>query len=247
MPIPARTIATTAELSFVRNTYSGVAPDRPQRGFHRAVTRVVVLTDQRLADEPAHAHRAVVDGVERGDDDERVAVQDTSFELIGERSDHERQLQLAVEQLVDQLLLVVGLERSYHESGMITAELVDDGREDSDGDALEGADVEATGVAAAESVDIVGDRVDPAQDVACVLEHQLAERCELDGPRATRAVEERSADESLEGRDLLAHRRLRVAETLGRATERALGGDGVEGDQVSRLELSERLHDHQHS
>ena len=130
---------------------------------------------------------------------------------------------------------------------MITAKLVDDGREDRDGDALEGADVEATGVAAAESVDVVGDRIDSAQDVACVPEHQLAERCELDGPWTTRAVEQGSTDEALEGRDLLAHRGLRVTETLGRASERAFGGDRVEGDQVSRLELSEGLHDHQHS
>ena len=53
------------------------------------------------------------------------------------------------------------------------------------------------------------------------------------------AIEDGAADRSLEGGDLLADRRLGVAEPLGRASERAFGGDGVEGQEVAQLEAGE--------
>ena len=98
-----------------------------------------------------------------------------------------------------------------------------------------------------EAVDRIAGGVDPGDDVAGVAEHDLAERGQLDRAGPAGAVEQRAADEPFEGGDLLADRRLGVAEAGGRAAERALGGDGVEGDEVAELEVAELAHDHQRS
>ena len=70
-----------------------------------------------------------------------------------------------------------------------------------------------------------------------VLEEQGAGGGEPHRPRPAGPVEHRGAGHPLEGGDLLAHRRLRVAERLGRLPEGAGLGDGDEGLQVTHLEL----------
>jgi hypothetical protein len=80
-----------------------------------------------------------------------------------------------------------------------------------------------------------------------VPEDELAERGQRDRPGPARAVEQRSPDEPFEGRDLLADRRLGVAEPHRRPSERALAGDGVEGDEMTQFEIAELGHDHQRS
>ena len=57
-----------------------------------------------------------------------------------------------------------------------------------------------------------------------------------DGPRAAGTVDQPLADDPLQHRDLLADRRLRVAELARGAAERALLGDRLQGDQVTQLE-----------
>ena len=94
-------------------------------------------------------------------------------------------------------------------------------------------------VAGEEALDGVAGGVDAGDDVAGVAEDELAERGQLDGSGAARAVEQRAADEALEGGDLLADGRLGVAEADRGPAERALGGDGVEGDEVAELEITE--------
>ena len=63
--------------------------------------------------------------------------------------------------------------------------------------------------------------------------------------RARPGARELLADDPLEGRDLLADRRLRVAERVGGTAERRLTGDGLQRDQVTELdaEPSIRIHD----
>ena len=85
-----------------------------------------------------------------------------------------------------------------------------------------------------------------ADDVAGVAEDDLAERRQLDRSGTAGAVEHGAADEALEGGDLLADGGLGVAEAEGGLAERALGGDGVEGDEVPELEIAD-VHDHQAS
>ena len=62
---------------------------------------------------------------------------------------------------------------------------------------------------------------------------------------ALRVLDELLADDPLEGRDLLADRGLRVAERDGGATERRLTGDGLQRDQVAKLDAEPtiRIHD----
>ena len=55
-------------------------------------------------------------------------------------------------------------------------------------------------------------RLDPGQQVARGVEDLGAERGDLDRARAARTVEQLAADHLLEGRDLLADRRLRIAQ-----------------------------------
>ena len=114
-------------------------------------------------------------------------------------------------------------------------------------DALERADVDAPDLSGEEAVDGLAGGVDAGDDVAGVAEHELAERRQLDRPRAAGAVEQGAADEPLEGGDLLADGGLGVAEAHGGTAERALRGDGVEGDEVAQFEVAELLHEHQRS
>ena len=86
--------------------------------------------------------------------------------------------------------------------------------------------------------------LDAGEQVAGGVEHLGAERGELDRPGTTGAVEQLAPDHPLEGRDLLADRRLRIAQFLRRAAEGALRRDGVEGDEMADFEVPERRHVH---
>ena len=71
------------------------------------------------------------------------------------------------------------------------------------------------------------------------------ERSQLHRSRPAGPVEDRFAEQLLERSDLLADRRLGVAEALGSASERPLVGDGVEGHQVPQFEITYRCHEQQ--
>ena len=67
-------------------------------------------------------------------------------------------------------------------------------------------------------------------------QQQRAGLCERHGAGAAGALDELLADDALERRDLLADRGLRVAEPGGRAAERALRGDRLQGGEVPDLD-----------
>jgi hypothetical protein len=69
-----------------------------------------------------------------------------------------------------------------------------------------------------------------------VPEQQYARLGQRDRPWAAGPVDQPLADDALQRRDLLADRGLRVAELLGRATERAVLRDRLQGDQVTQFE-----------
>ena len=81
-----------------------------------------------------------------------------------------------------------------------------------------------------------------------VPEQELAGLRQRHGPRAARALDEPLPDEALEGGDLLADGRLRVAEPLRRAAERALVRDGLEGREMPQFDAEPtiRFHDRHH-
>ena len=75
-------------------------------------------------------------------------------------------------------------------------------------------------------------------------EQQLAGLGQRHGARAARPLDQLLADGALERGDLLADRRLRVAERLRRAAERAVLGDGLERDEMAQLDAEETISFH---
>ena len=76
-------------------------------------------------------------------------------------------------------------------------------------------------------------------------EEQLAALGQRDRTRAAGALDQPLPDDALEGRDLLADRRLGVAELFRGAAERAVLRDRLQGDQMAQLESQPiiRFHD----
>ena len=75
----------------------------------------------------------------------------------------------------------------------------------------------------------------PITTFACAEQH-LAGRGEHQRARAARAVDQALPDERLERRDLMADRRLDVAEPLGRPPERSLTRHRIESHQMTQLD-----------
>ena len=69
-----------------------------------------------------------------------------------------------------------------------------------------------------------------------MAEEELAGFGHRDGTRAAGALDELLADDPLERRDLLAHRRLGVAELERGTSEGARAGDGLERGKMAELD-----------
>ena len=171
-----------------------------------------------------------------------VVEQHRRLEVAVALADDEGDVELAVADLGVEGEVVLGLEEADVEAGELGPQLLDDRRQQHVGHALERADVDPPGLAGPEPLDGVPGGVDAGEDVPGVAEHDLAERGQLDRSGAAGAVEELVADEPLQRRDLLADGGLGVAEAHRRLGERPLGGDGVEGDEVAELEITEAGH-----
>ncbi len=122
----------------------------------------------------------------------------------------------------------------------------DERREHRVRDALEGAHPQASDVTGAEPVEVGVDAVEVGEELSCVVEQVGTERGEFNGPRAAGTVEDRVADDPFERRDLLADRRLGVAEPFRGAAEGAFRGDGVQRHQQADVEVPQSAHEHQH-
>ena len=84
--------------------------------------------------------------------------------------------------------------------------------EDARADGLVRADAQRPGVAGGERLEVGLGRLQARRDALRVAEQQPAGLGQRDRPRPARAVDQALADDALEGGDLLADRRLRVAE-----------------------------------
>ncbi len=188
--------------------------------------------------------------VGRDEEDVRVAHQLERLErAVGERRAAEREVELA--RLDRRVQLRVGrrLGEPELDPGPVGQEAPHHARKDARADGLVGADPQRPRLAGAERGHVGARRVEPRDDRLGVAQEQLARVGERDGPRAARTLDQRLADDPLERRDLLAHRRLRVAEPLGRAAERALARDRVERGEMPHLDpeplirLCDRCHE----
>ena len=115
----------------------------------------------------------------------------------------------------------------------------EDAREDLGADALHQADAEASPLSPGDLLHLGGGHAQRGEHGVGVLEEERAGRGEPHRSRPAGPVEHRGAGHPLEGGDLLAHRRLGVAERLGRLPEGAGLGDGDEGLEVTYFEVHE--------
>ena len=118
-------------------------------------------------------------------------------------------------------------------------------RQDLCADALERPDPERTALSVGECGHVCLRGLQARDDRLGVAEQQRSRLRERDRPWAARTLEQPLADDSLQGLDLLADRRLGVAERNGGAAERALAGNGFQGCEMTELDAEPtiRFHD----
>ena len=132
--------------------------------------------------------------------------------------------------------LIVELDEVDGDVGSLDTQPTEDPGQDADGHRLEGAHGEPSDSPSGELTEVELGDAHPVEDRLGVNDEPLTRLGEAHRLGAARAVEERLPDDPLEGGDLLAHRRLRVAEVLGGPPERPFGGDGKESDKVAELD-----------
>jgi hypothetical protein len=119
-------------------------------------------------------------------------------------------------------------------------------RDNPGADALVDPEAQRPRLAVREGAEVGLGGLDPRDDRLRVAEEHLAGLGQLDRARAARAFDEPLADDPFERRDLLADRRLDVAESRGGAPEGALLGDGFERRQVADLDPRYMIGGHGH-
>ena len=122
-------------------------------------------------------------------------------------------------------------------AGVLVQQPAYDGRQDQVGHALEGADVDPA-LARPESIDGVGQRLRLRQQIASMGQDHLAKGGDPYRPGTSGPVEDRATEGPLQRGDLLAHRRLGVAEPGRRSPERSFLGNSGHGRQVAQLDVS---------
>ena len=140
----------------------------------------------------------------------------------------------------------IGLEQLHLHLGMAGPEPAEHHGQHGRRHALKRADRESPGLSGSEPVEIVGERLDPRQQVATSAQQLGAERRQLDRSGSAGPVEHLLADGALQRSDLLADGRLGVAQPFGSPRERALAGHRIECQEVSEIEVTPRRHEHQH-
>ena len=119
-------------------------------------------------------------------------------------------------------------------------------RQEPRADRLERSDSERARFSGAKRVEVGLRRLEAADDRVGMPEQEDPCLGERHRPRSARPFDETLADDPLEGRDLLADRRLRVAEPLGGSPEGAFLGDRAQGGEVAELDAEPTISIHDH-
>ena len=106
---------------------------------------------------------------------------------------------------------------------------------------LERADPQHAGVAGSHRIEVGLRRSESGDDVAGVVEQDLACFGQRHRTRPARPIDEAMTDGFLERRDLLRDRTLRVAEARRRLRERTGLGDGLQGHQVADFDADGQI------
>ena len=112
---------------------------------------------------------------------------------------------------------------------------MEQGRQQPSADALVDADAQRAGGALGQCFHVGLRSLELGDDRVGVAEQQPARVRQRDGPRPTRALDQPLADDLLELRDLLADRRLRVAELPRGTAERPGARERLQGRQMAQL------------
>ena len=120
--------------------------------------------------------------------------------------------------------------------GHSVAEGGEEAGKDLGADTWERSDAQLALFARREGAQVGGGRADSGEDGPGVAEQDLPGRREPHGAGPAGALEQLRADDAFEGADLLADRRLGVAQLFGGPAERAGVGDGDEGQEVPQFQ-----------
>src|SRR5215213_6307250 len=153
-----------------------------------------------------------------------------------QREVDERDVEDAAFERAQELEVVMRLVQLDVHVGEHRDEPLQDGRKQPRADALVRADPQWAGRPARERVDVRLRGAEPRLDRGRVGEQGLARDGEAEGLLAVDALDDAHPDDPLQAGDLLADRRLRVAEAAGGAVERALVGDGLQRCEMAELE-----------
>ena len=163
----------------------------------------------------------------------RVAHQlDRLVRPLAEREVRERDVELATFDEPEELLVVGGLGQRDSDLRPGFEEAAHHLGQDALADALVDADAERAGLAFREGGEVGLGRGHSRSDGVGVDEEEPAGLGERDGLRAAGPLDQPVADDALEGRDLLADRRLGVAERGGCLAEGAFPGDGFQRQEM---------------
>ena len=174
-----------------------------------------------------------------GRDDQDVGVAQHLRRLerpFGQRQVGEREVELAVLEQAEQVGGVRLLVHLHVDARPLLAEAAEQCGEDARADALIDADPQRAGGTLGERGHVGLGGVELRDDRVGVAEEQTARVGEVDAAWAARPLDELLADDALELGDLLADRRLCVAELARSTAERAVPRDGVERHQMAQLD-----------
>ena len=233
-PTPAPTSAWIVALTSDRNANSGSIPRARSCASTRASPRHSVCPISGVSARSASGRRRRV-----APDDEHVRVAHQLERL--ERPGRQRQLDeaqvdvAALDRVIEREVggRLDGTQRDVRPVDRIPPH---QGREDANADRLRDADAQRARLPGGERRDVGLRRLQTGEDRVGVLQDELARLGQLDADAAARALDEPLADRALERRDLLADRRLDVAEARRGTPEGPLAGDRLERRQVAQLD-----------
>ena len=163
---------------------------------------------------------------------------------LPDREHDEGQVELSALDELEQVPVVRSLGELDGDVRPRVGELAQEEREDAGAHALERPDAKRSGRALGEGGEVCLGGLKPRHDPRGMAEEQLARFREGDAARASGPFHESLADDPLERLDLLADGGLGVSEPLGRAPERSLLGDRLEGREMPQFDAQPSISSH---
>ena len=239
-PTPVSTSPSTVPVSPARKTTSGRTPvaSRSEIAWS-ALRQSFRQTSGSAASSSSDGGRATAASERVRAHDEHVRVAQERHGLEGpvrQGQDRERQVELAGVQQLEQRRVGDRLDEVEAEIRAIAEELAQDRRQHQRSGALVDAHAQPSSLPLGVGREIRVSGRQLAEDRPCVAQQDQPRLGRLDAVPAAAAVDEPLADDALERGDLLADRRLRVAELVGGAVEGGLVGDSQKRREMPELD-----------